>query len=124
MEQRMSLAVIHRNEVTLVGRLSADPAERSLPSGDVVVSWRVVVQRPPEPTRTTIAVDTIDCVARTAALGRRALTWLPGDTMEMTGALRRRFWRSGDGVRSRYEVEVVTARRLARNAGSAQSSSA
>ncbi len=122
----MSLAVIHRNEVALVGRLSAEAAERALPSGDVVVSWRVVVQRPPEPSRTAITVDTIDCVARTAALGRRALTWLPGDTMEMTGALRRRFWRAGDGVRSRYEVEVATARRVAKAAlvGGAQSSSA
>ncbi|MBA3418648.1 MAG: single-stranded DNA-binding protein [Geodermatophilaceae bacterium] len=110
----MSLAVIHRNEVTLVGRLSADAAERTLPSGDLVVSWRVVVQRPPDPSRTAVAVDTIDCVARTGALGRRAMTWLPGDTMEMTGALRRRFWRGGDGVRSRYEVEVATARRVGR----------
>ncbi|MBA2553191.1 MAG: single-stranded DNA-binding protein [Geodermatophilaceae bacterium] len=110
----MSLAVIHRNEVTLVGRLSVDAAERTLPSGDVVVSWRVVVQRPPDPSRTAVTVDSIDCVARTAALGRRALTWLPGDVMEMTGALRRRFWRGGDGVRSRYEVEVATARRLAK----------
>ncbi len=110
----MSLAVTHRNEVTLVGRLSADAAERTLPSGDLVVSWRVVVQRPPDPSRTAVAVDTIDCVARTGALGRRAMTWLPGDTMEMTGALRRRFWRGGDGVRSRYEVEVATARRVGR----------
>lgn len=122
----MSLAVIHRNEVTLVGRLSADPAERTLPSGDTVVSWRVVVQRPPDPSRTAVTVDTIDCVARTAALGRRALTWLPGETMEMTGALRRRFWRAGDGVRSRYEVEVAAARRVARTGANerAQTSSA
>lgn len=122
----MSLSVIHRNEVTLVGRLSVDPAERTLPSGDVVVSWRMVVQRPPDPGRTAAAVDSIDCIARTTALGRRALTWLPGDTMEMTGALRRRFWRGVDGVRSRYEVEVATARRLVRAGagGDGQSSSA
>lgn len=121
----MSLAVIHRNEVTLVGRLSVTADERTLPSGDVLVSWRIVVQRPPDPSRPTVTVDSLDCVARTPALGRRALTWLPGDTMEMTGALRRRFWRGGDGVRSRYEVEVATARRVARAAGGAgQSSSA
>lgn len=122
----MSLAVIHRNDVTLVGRLSAAATERTLPSGDLVVSWRVIVQRPPDLRRSTITVDTIDCVARTPALGRRALGWLPGDTMEMTGALRRRFWRGQGGVRSRYEVEVAGARRVARNAagGVAQSSSA
>lgn len=122
----MSLAVIHRNDVTLVGRLSAAATERTLPSGDLVVSWRVIVQRPPDVRRNTITVDTIDCVARTPALGRRALGWLAGDTMEMTGALRRRFWRGQGGVRSRYEVEVAGARRVARNAtgGGAQSSSA
>lgn len=114
----MSLAVVHRNEVTVVGRLSADPSERTLPNGDLIVSWRLVVQRPPDPARKALAVDTIDCVARTPALGRRALTWASGDVMEMSGALRRRFWRSGEGVRSRYEVEVASARRLARgNAG-------
>lgn len=106
--------MIHRNEVSLLGRLSAAAAERILPSGDTVVSWRIVVQRPPDPGRSTLAVDTIDCVARTSALGRRALLWTPGDVMEMTGALRRRFWRGAEGVRSRYEVEVATARRVAK----------
>lgn len=121
----MSLAVIHRNEVSLLGRLSAPAAERVLPSGDAVVSWRLVVQRPPDPGRVALTVDTIDCVARTSALGRRAMTWVPGDCLELTGSLRRRFWRGRDGVRSRYEVEVATARRAARAAkGAAQSSSA
>lgn len=122
----MSLAVVHRNEVTILGRLSAEPTERTLPSGDLVVSWRMVVHRPPDPRRATVAVDTIDCVARTAALGRRAKGWAAGDTMEMSGALRRRFWRSGEGVRSRYEVEVATARRVSRAAqgGGEQMSSA
>lgn len=122
----MSLAVVHRNEVTILGRIPAEATERTLPSGDLVVSWRVVVQRPPDPRRGTVAVDTIDCVARTPALGRRAMGWAVGDTMEMSGSLRRRFWRSGDGVRSRYEVEVATARRMARATGGsgAQSSSA
>lgn len=110
----MSLALIHRNEITLVGRIPADATERTLPSGDRVVSWRVVVQRPVALKRPAASVDTIDCVARTAVIGRRALTWTAGDTLELSGALRRRFWRSGDAVRSRYEVEVAAARRVAR----------
>ncbi|WP_262391225.1 hypothetical protein [Nocardiopsis sp. CNR-923] len=32
--------------------------------------------------------------------------------MEMTGALRRRTWRVGGGVRTVYEVEVRTAERV------------
>ncbi|CAN5185289.1 hypothetical protein BH20ACT5_BH20ACT5_20920 [soil metagenome] len=110
----MSLAVIHRNNVDLLGRLSVPAAERTLPSGDTVVSWRVVVQRPPDPSRPALAVDTIECVARRPALGRRALAWTAGDTVELHGALRRRFWRGPDGVRSRYEVEVASARRVSK----------
>jgi single-stranded DNA-binding protein len=34
------------NEVVLRGRLSADPDERVLPSGDRIVTWRLIVQRP------------------------------------------------------------------------------
>ncbi|MDT7548546.1 MAG: hypothetical protein QOE84_940, partial [Actinomycetota bacterium] len=40
-----------RNEVALVGRVSAPAEERVLPSGDVLLTWRVVVDRPP-PRRT------------------------------------------------------------------------
>jgi single-strand DNA-binding protein len=110
----MSLAVIHRNHVELLGRLSAPAAERVLSSGETVVSWRVVVQRPPDPHKPTVAVDSIECIARTSALGRRALAWGTGDTLQLTGALRRRFWRSREGVRNRYEVEIGSARRVAR----------
>lgn len=110
----MSLAVIHRNHVELLGRLSAPAAERVLSSGDTVVSWRVVVQRPPDPRKATVVADSIECVAGTPALGRRALAWGVGDTLQLTGALRRRFWRSREGVRNRYEVEVDSARRVTR----------
>lgn len=110
----MSLAVIHRNVVNLVGRLSAAAAERVLPSGDTVVCWRLIVTRPLDPSRSSTAADTIDCVARTPGQGRRALAWISGDTLEINGALHRRFWRGPEGVRSRYEVDVLTARRVAK----------
>src|SRR4051794_27078795 len=35
----------HRNEVLLVGRLSAAPEQRVLPSGDEITVWRLVVAR-------------------------------------------------------------------------------
>ncbi|MCW2847203.1 MAG: hypothetical protein JWR90_1177 [Marmoricola sp.] len=38
-----------RNEVTLVGRMSAAPEHRDLPSGDALVTLRLVVARPPPP---------------------------------------------------------------------------
>lgn len=114
----MSLSIIHRNEVLLVGRIEAAPTERVLPSGEQVVSWRMAVQRPAEPERRTLAVDSVDCVAGASALARRSRAWNPGDIMEVTGSLRRRFWRGAKGVQSRCEVEVARARRIARAAPS------
>ncbi|HVF20327.1 MAG TPA: single-stranded DNA-binding protein [Mycobacteriales bacterium] len=104
-----------RNDITLVGRLSAAPEERVLPSGDELVTWRLVVRRPPA-TRTTSSragsVDTIDCSSFRADVRRQAGRWSPDDVLEVNGALRRRFWRSGGGAASRTEVEVVSARRV------------
>jgi single-strand DNA-binding protein len=108
-----------RNEVCLSGRLAAAAEERALPSGDVLVSFRVVVARPagraPRRERSP-TVDTIDCVVWRASVRRTVLGWAAGDVVEVTGALRRRFWRSGAGAASRTEVEVLRARRLARPA--------
>ncbi len=118
-------AVEHRNEVVLAGRLAAAPEVRTLPSGDLLTSFRLVVGRPPaargrsgrEPSPRPVPVDTLDCVAWRSAVRRSASGWLPGDILEVTGALRRRFWRSPGGTASRCEVEVVAARRLRRAAG-------
>ncbi len=98
-----------RNEVHLTGRLAADPEERALPSGDRLVAFRVVVERA-EPGR----VDTVDCAAWSASARRSALRWSAGDVVAVSGALRRRFWRSPAGTASRYEVEVCSGRRLSR----------
>lgn len=108
-----------RNEVLLVGRLAAEPLVRELPSGDQLVTFRLVVERPPgarAPGRRPVSVDTIDCVARSAALRRAAVGWCAGDVLELQGALRRRFFRTPAGAGSRYEVDVAKARRLARAA--------
>ena len=49
------------NEVRLVGRVSGEPAERVLPSGDPIVTFRVVVRRKTSAARRNAApVDTID----------------------------------------------------------------
>lgn len=112
-----------RNEVLVVGRVSGQPEQRELPSGDRIVAWRVVVdrqpvRRPPEGVRTA-SVDTFDCVAWTARLRRSALALVQGDIVEVEAALRRRFWRAGGSTASRYELEVVGVRRLSRRGRSA-----
>lgn len=111
----MTAGTVDRNDVTLAGRLPADPEERALPSGDVVVTFRVVVGRVPRPGSRAPAVDSIECSAWTAAIRRTVLGWSAGDVVEVTGALRRRFWRvPGGGANSRTEVEVLRARRVAK----------
>ncbi|GAB3595062.1 hypothetical protein GCM10027446_19840 [Angustibacter peucedani] len=91
------------NEVRLVGRWQGGD-ERELPSGDVVVTGRVVVPR------VDGGVDTVDCALWKPHLRKRALGWPPATVVEVTGSLRRRFWRTPSGPSSRYEVEVLTAR--------------
>jgi len=108
-----------RNEVVLVGRVSGAPEERELPSGDALVSWRVVVDRPaprraPPPGVRRPTVDTLDCVGWTGPVRRTALGLADGDLVSVHGSLRRRFWRAGAGAASRTEVEVEVVRRLRR----------
>jgi single-strand DNA-binding protein len=97
-----------RNEVRIVGRMSGEVAERVLPSGDPLVSFRVVTRRPGKgPTR----VDTIEVSAWSARTRSAAARLVDGDRVEVEGALRRRFFRGGTGSTSRYEVEAAVVRR-------------
>ena len=109
-----------RNEVVLAGRLAADAEERELPSGDRIVTLRVIVPRTgghrrraapegggPRP----VSVDTIDVVCWTAATRRAALRLRASEVIEVEGALRRRFFGGPTGRQSRYEVEATALRR-------------
>jgi single-strand DNA-binding protein len=122
------------NEVRLVGRLSGEPETRTMPSGDEVVLLRVVVRRPAEtggrsagarakgvladdplvrtPPRPT--VDTIDVSCWTSVTRRAGLRLTAGDAVEVEGALRRRFYRAGPTVQSRYDVVATRVRRASR----------
>lgn len=97
------------NEVRLVGRVSGSPLARDLPSGDRVVTWRLVVGRGPGARGPS--VDTIDCAAWAPGLLSRAERLADDQVVEVDGHLRRRFWRGVGGPSSRYEVEVVRLRR-------------
>ncbi|WP_432479922.1 single-stranded DNA-binding protein [Nocardioides sp. GXQ0305] len=104
------------NEVRLDGRVSGEPEERELPSGDRMWSFRIVVPR--ESPRGRQTVDVVDCAAWDGRTRRSVSRWRDGDQVEVAGALRRRFFRSGGATVSRVEVEVRTAR-LIRRAASA-----
>jgi single-strand DNA-binding protein len=109
------------NEILLRGRLAAVPDERDLPSGDTVLTFRLVVDRPPRAagrgSGSPVRVDTLDCAAFAPTLRRRLRGWQPGDVLEIRGSLRRRFFRTGGGPASRYEVEVGAASRVAKAPG-------
>lgn len=99
------------NTVRIVGRMTTDLSTRALPSGDEVASWRVVVPRARGDGERT-KVDVFTCASFDPAIRHVAGEWSVGDVVDVTGAMRLRFWRSADGVRSRYELEVQHARRL------------
>ena len=99
------------NQVTLVGRVSAPPESRDLPSGDRLVTLRVIVDRPPPKRRsddeaTRRAVDVIDVACWTKRTMRTAESLTGDDEVRVEGALRRRFFAAGGGRASRYEVEA------------------
>lgn len=108
--------------MVLRGRVSGQPQQRELPSGDEIVTFRLVVDRP-DPGRSGRRtgprqvpqdkerpagqrVDTLDLVCWTARLRGQAARLETGDVVTVEGSVRRRFWRAGAAVQSRVEIEV------------------
>jgi single-strand DNA-binding protein len=107
------------NEVVLRGRISGDPQVRALPSGTVLVSFRVVMARE----RTTMTAsskqssDWVECTAWGARVRKQSQAWRDGDRVEVRGALRRRFFRVAGQTRSNLEVEMLGGRLVRRPTG-------
>lgn len=95
------------NYIKLEGHISGAAELRTLPSGDEIAVFRIVVPRSEEG-----RVDTIDCQVSTAALRKKALRIKDSSEIVIEGALHRRFWRGSAGLASRYEVEVKSLRRV------------
>lgn len=108
------------NEVRLVGRLAAPAEMRTLPSGTMIATFRLIVRRPPTMPRPGAGrhptVDVIDCVAWAQPLQEALRRCRTNERLEVRGALRRRFWRSSasDAQRrsSSFEVELTTVARV------------
>lgn len=104
-------------DVVLQGRLGSRVEQRELPSGDLVTTFTVVVDRPRGPRRgagrtSSARVDAIACQAFRADVVRRLGALEPGQAVRVEGSLRRRFWRTAGGLGSAMEVEVSRLRRL------------
>lgn len=115
-ETAASSEIAHLNAVELVGRVSAAPEERDLPSGDPLVTLRVVVDRPPRSGETRRHVDVIDVACWGSRVRRSASALQTGDLVRVEGALRRRFYLAGGARSSRYEVEAARLVRQGRRA--------
>src|SRR4051812_49972007 len=105
----MSVAVIDRNDVLLRGRLSAPAEIRTLPSGDTLVTFRLVVRRP-EPRVRGQSVDVLTCITYDRSLQRRVALWQPGGNVEVGGGLQRRVWRTRTGTAPVGEVNCRNGR--------------
>lgn len=96
------------NRVELVGRVSAAADSRTLPSGDVVTSFRLVVPRSAVARRRSRqTVDTFDCNAWTAKLRRSVAKLEAGSIVRVDGTLRRQFSRVAGAPVSRVTVDLT-----------------
>jgi single-strand DNA-binding protein len=102
------------NEVRLVGRVSQEPELKELPSGDTIWTFRLVVPREPTRERPRPPVDALECIVWSGRLKHSVRSWRAGDVVEVSGSLRRRFYRAGGAVASRVEVEAATGRVIRR----------
>lgn len=102
---------VGHNAVSLVGRVSGEVEERQLPSGDRLATFRLVVPRP-DAGEGRSRVDTIDVACWSGRTRRVAGRVGEGSVVAVEGSLRRRFFATGAGRASRYEVEAQRLRRL------------
>ena len=82
------------NTVVLQGTLSSDPRTKTLPSGDVLVSYEVTTE--PAAGAASAPIAWIN-PSRPPAVSA-------GDEVVVVGHVRRRFFRTGGGAASRTEV--------------------
>ncbi|MEY2813493.1 MAG: hypothetical protein RL579_398 [Actinomycetota bacterium] len=94
------------NDVALRGWVTTIATERELPSGDVVVQFRIAI------TRSEGGVDTIDLESWSAKTRRTALSLKDGEWVEISGSIRRRFWKSASGLASRWQVVTNEIKRI------------
>ena len=109
---KKSSAPATSSQVSIVGRLGAHVRTREMPSGDVITSFTVVVDRPAR-SRGTVSVDSLACTTDRARTREALARMEPGTLVCVEGTLRRRFWRgaSAGALGSAMEVLVRCVRK-------------
>ena len=95
------------NDVLLRGRVSSMGVEKELPSGDKVVEFRIVIARSDE-----LGFDAIDISAWSSKLRRSASSLKTEEWVEISGSIKRRFWRGATGLASRWQIDASEITRL------------
>ena len=92
-------------QVCVCGRLGKRVAVRTLPSGDEVTTFTVVVDRPARSQREGgPTVDSIPCQTFRTSVARKVSGLAEGDEVEVSGSLRRRFWRTPGGSQALWRL--------------------
>jgi single-strand DNA-binding protein len=99
------------SKVELRGRLGKSVIQRTLPSGDLITIFSVIVDRAEREIVGKVCVDTIPCQTQRVSIATKVSTWQPGSEITVSGVLRRRFWRGVHGLGSALEVEVRVLKR-------------
>ena len=99
------------NSVLLVGRVTSKGVEKLLLSGDKVVEFRIVVGRA-KSRGARKEVDSLDIAAWSAKTRKAALSIKIDSWVQVSGAVRRRFWQAPSGLASRWQVEASEVLRL------------
>lgn len=97
------------NQVTVMGRLTADPELRQTNSGTAVSSFTVACDRDVKNQSGEYEADFIDCVAWKETAEHIAKFFRKGNKILVTGRLQIRKWVSNTGE-NRRTTEVVVAR--------------
>lgn len=95
------------NDVLLRGRVSSLAVEKELPSGDKVMEFRIVIARSDDE-----GFDTIDISAWSSKLRRTASSLKNDQWVEVSGSIKRRFWRGAAGLASRWQIDASEISRL------------
>lgn len=95
------------NDVLLRGRVSSLAIEKELPSGDKVMEFRIVIARSDDE-----GFDTIDIAAWSSKLRRTAGSLKNDQWVEVSGSIKRRFWRGAAGLASRWQIDASEISRL------------
>jgi single-strand DNA-binding protein len=99
------------NKVEVQGRLGKSVVQRTLPSGDLITIFSVIVVRSDREIIGKTTVDTIPCQTHRVSIANKVCNWQSGTEICVSGVLRRRFWQGPNGLGSALEVEVRALKR-------------